>query len=164
MTTTASTPDSDTPEAAAGGVDHRTTGYRNHVAWGLLGLAATASLWWAGTVPGAIGLFAVIGLAFVMWHFLGGRGAWMAVLLLGALMSSLTGWQAITSARCPGAGDELVMSLTKPGVDCSQLRASAASMSVLFGFFAVMAALTPRTVRKARAQAEVREDANGVAY
>ncbi|MBC7460216.1 MAG: hypothetical protein H7287_02535 [Thermoleophilia bacterium] len=162
------TPAHITPDPATtrvnGRVDHRTQGFRNHAAWGLLGLAATASLWWAGTVPGAIGLFVVIGLAFVMWHFLGSRGAWMAVLLLGVIMSSLTGWQAITSARCPGAGDELVMSVTKPGVNCAQLRASAASMSVLFAFFALIAALTPRTVRKARAAAEVREDANGVAY
>ncbi|MCW2950201.1 MAG: hypothetical protein JWN41_1214 [Thermoleophilia bacterium] len=151
------------PDSARSGMaprfpNHRTTGYRNHVAWGLLGLAATASLWWAGTVPGAIGLFAVIGLAFVMWHFLGSRGAWMAVLLLGVIMSSLTGWQAITSARCPGAGDELVMSVTKPGVDCSQLRASAASMSLMFGFFAIMAAAAPFYARKARATADETAD------
>lgn len=140
-------------EASTDRVDHRTEGFRNHIAWGLLGLAMAASFWYAGTVVGALSLFVVIGLAFVLWHYLGARGAWMAVLLLGTVMSSLTGWQAITSARCPGAGDELVMSLSKPGVDCAQLRASAASMSVLFGFFAVMAAAAPFYWRRAQAKA-----------
>jgi len=144
------TPAQSSPDVAAAPASHRTSGYVNHVAWGLLGLAGTASLWWAGTVIGAISLFAVIGLAFVFWSKLGSRGAWMAVLLLGASMSSLTGWQAITAARCPGVGDELVMSVTKPGVNCEELRASATTMSVLFGFFAIMGAIAPFYGRKIR--------------
>ena len=142
------TPAHGTTAASTDRVDHRTHGFRNHLAWGLLGIAGAASFWYAGTVVGAISLFVVIGMAFVLWHFLGSRGSWVAVLLLGGIMSSLTGWQAITSARCPGAGDELVMSLTKPGVNCDQLRASAASMSVLFGFFAIMAAAVPFYARR----------------
>jgi hypothetical protein len=132
-------------------VDHRSEGFRNHVLWGMLGIGSAAALWYAGTVPGAIGLFVAIGLAFPMWYRLGSRGSWMAVLLIGVIISSLTGWQAVTSARCPGAGDELYMQAGKRGVNCNQLRASAASMSVLFGFFAILAALAPFSARKARA-------------
>lgn len=144
------TPAQRSPDVAAAPASHRTEGYLNHVAWGLLGLAGTASLWWAGTVVGALSLFVVIGLAFVFWNRLGSRGAWMAVLLLGASMCGLTAWQAVTAARCPGAGDELVMSVTKPGVNCEELRASATTMSVLFGFFAIMGAIAPFYGRKIR--------------
>ena len=151
--TTADTPPVQAADAEPAPVrpsTYRTTGYRNHVAWGLLGIAAAACLWFAYSIPGAIGLFVVIGLAFVFWYRLGSRGSWMAVLLLGAIMSSILGWQAVTSARCPGNGDVLYMQANKPGVSCDELRASAASMSVLFGFFALMALATPFYARRAR--------------
>lgn len=51
------------------------SGVRPHLAWTLLGAASVACMWFAWSLPGGIGMFVCIGLAFVMWRFLGSRGS-----------------------------------------------------------------------------------------
>lgn len=81
--------------------------YRFHAAWALLGAGSVASLWWAWSIFGAIGLFSCIGLAFLMWYRMSHQGAWVAVAILGLGMAGVLGWQAATSARCPAAGTKV---------------------------------------------------------
>lgn len=119
-----------------------------HLAWGALGAAAAASMWFAYTIPGAIGLFLAIALAFVMWKRLGPRGSWMALIVMGLSMSGVLGWQAATGSRCPPAGTKVFLKEGKPPVSCDEIRASAGSMSVFFGLIALLGVGAPFYARR----------------
>lgn len=124
-------------------------GYRNHVAWGLLGLVGALGMWFAWTVAGAIAMFAAIGAAFVLWKLLGSRGSWMALVVLGLGMSGVLGWQAATGARCPKPGTSVYLRLDRPKVNCEQIRTSAGVMAVLFGVIGLVGIAAPIYARTA---------------
>jgi hypothetical protein len=126
------------------------TDRRPHVAWGLLGAVAIPALWFAWSLPGAAVMFACIAAAFVMWNRLGSRGSWMALVVMGLGMSGLLGWQAATGSRCPAPGTRVFLKENKPPVDCTEIRASAASMSAFFGLVALLGIGAPLYARSMR--------------
>lgn len=111
---------------------------RPHLAWGTLAAVAVPSMWFAWSLPGAAVMFACIGLAFVMWNRMGSRGSWMALVVMGAGMSGLLGWQAVTGTRCPEGDTRVFIKEGKPPIACTDVRASAAVMSVFFGLVALI--------------------------
>ena len=114
-----------------------------HAAWAVLGAVSVVCLWYAWSLPGGIGMFACIWLAFVMWNRLGPRGSWMALVVLGAGMSGVLGWQAVTGSRCPDAGTKVFLKENKPPIGCADVRASAGVMSVFFGLVALIGIAAP---------------------
>jgi len=116
---------------------------RNHVAWFALGVLAVAGLWYAYSVPGAIAMFAAIGLAFIMWYKLGSRGSWITLIVVGVSMSSILGWQAVTGSRCPAPGTKVFLKVGKPPISCDDVRASASVMSLFFALIAVIGIAAP---------------------
>jgi hypothetical protein len=127
---------------------------RPHVAWALLGAASIPAMWFAWSWPGALAMFACIAAAFVMWHRLGPRGSWLALVVMGAGMCGLLGWQAATGSRCPPAGTKVYLKVGKPPVDCTEIRASAASMSMFFGLVALLGLGAPAYARMLRSDQE----------
>lgn len=122
-------------------------GRGRHVAWAALGAASIPALWWAWSLPGAAAMFTLIVAAFVLWERLGPRGSWMALVVMGIGMSGLLGWQAATGSRCPEPGTRVYLKAFKPAVDCSEIRASAASMAALFGLVALIGLGAPLYAR-----------------
>lgn len=116
----------------------RSDSFMPHVVWTALGAASIPAMWWAWSLPGGAAMFALIGLAFVLWNRLGSRGSWMALVVIGAGMSGLLGWQAATGSRCPEPGTRVYLRAFKPSVDCTEIRTNAASMAVLFGLVALI--------------------------
>lgn len=121
-----------------------------YAAWGLLGAIAIPSMWFAWSLPGAIGLFGGIAAAFGLWYKLGSRGSWLALLVMGAGMSGILGWQAATGSRCPEPGTKVFLKLNKPPVDCTEIRTSAASMSAFFAMIALLGIGAPLYARSMR--------------
>lgn len=112
------------------------TGRTPHLLWAILGAVSIAGMWFAWSALGAVALFGSIGMAFVMWHFLGSRGSWMALVVVGFGMSGLLGWQAVSGNRCPPDGQKVFLKEGKPPVGCDEMRTSAAAMAVFFMFVA----------------------------
>ncbi len=125
-----------------------TAGRRPHAIWATLGLVAIPSMWFAYTVLGAIGMFSCIGLAFLLWHRLGSRGSWMALVVVGLGMSGLLGWQAVTGARCPEPGKKVFLKADKPPVGCAEFRAVAGVMGTFFLLLAIGGAAAPFYARR----------------
>lgn len=125
-----------------------TRGLRQHAAWGLLGAVAVPSLWYAWSVPGALLMFACIGLAFVLWYTIGSRGSWVALVVVGAGMSGLLAWESSTGSRCPEGDSRVQLKEGKPEVGCDELRASAAAMGVFFGLVALFGLAVPIYARE----------------
>jgi hypothetical protein len=95
-------------------------------------------------------MFGCIAAAFVMWYRLGSRGSWMALIVMGAGMSGLLGWQAATGSRCPAPGTKVFLKANKPPVDCTEIRTSAGSMSVFFALVALLGIGAPFYARSLR--------------
>lgn len=127
---------------------------RPHLAWGLLGAIAVPSLWYAATVPGALAMFACIGLAFVLWYRMTPRGAWVAMVLLGAGMSGLLAWHAAAGSRCPQGDTKVTLKEGKPPAGCEDIRAGMAAASGLFALLALLGLAAPSYVRNLREPAE----------
>jgi hypothetical protein len=108
------------------------SGRRPHVAWAVLGLLSVASMWFAASVPGAIGIFVCIGAAFALWYGLGSRGSWMALVVIGLGMGGVLGWQAASGARCPAAGTKVFLREDRAPIGCRDVRASAGVMAIFF--------------------------------
>jgi hypothetical protein len=128
-----------------------TTSRLPHVLWVLLGVISVFGMWFAWSTPGAFALFGSIAAAFVLWHFLGARGSWMALIVVGFGMAGLLGWQAATSSRCPADGQKVFLKENKPPVGCAEMRTSAAAMAVFFAFvggLGIGAPLYARSVRR----------------
>lgn len=130
-----------------------------HLAWAALGAAAIPALWWAWAIPGMVAMFVAIGLAFVMWHVLGPRGSWMALVVMGAGMAGLLGWQAATGSRCPAEGTRVFLKENKPSVDCAEIRANAGAMAALFGLVALLGLGAPFYARSIPDDDHDRDDA-----
>jgi hypothetical protein len=110
-----------------------TSGRRPYVAWAVLGALSVVSMWFAASVPGAIGIFACIGAAFALWYGVGSRGWWLALVVVGFGMGGLLGWQALHGgSRCPAAGTKVFMSANRAPISCRDVRASAAVMAIFF--------------------------------
>jgi hypothetical protein len=120
---------------------------RPHLVWGVLGAVAAACMWFAWSLPGGIGMFACIGLAFLLWHVLGPRGSWVALVVVGVSMSGILGWQAVTGSRCPEAGTKVFLRADRAPIGCTDVRASAGAMSVFFGLIALIGLGAPLYVR-----------------
>lgn len=116
---------------------------RNHLAWAALGAMAAIGMWTAYSIPGALAMFAAIGLAFIMWNKLGPRGSWMALVVLGLGMGGVLGWQAAEGSRCPGPDEKIIIKDGKPPVSCDEIRASAGSMSLFFLLIGSMGIAAP---------------------
>lgn len=56
----------------------------------------------------------------------------MALIVIGLGMGGILGWQAATGSRCPQNNGKVYMRLDRPPVDCKQIKASAASLSIFF--------------------------------
>ena len=123
-------------------------GLRPHLIWGLLGICLAAGMWFAWSIPGAIVMFAAIGMAFVLWYRMGSRGSWVALITVGLCMSSVLGWQAATGSRCPEGDREVFMRTDRPPIDCTDVRSSAASMAVFFGIIALIGIAAPLYSRR----------------
>ncbi len=121
-----------------------------HLAWGVLGALTIPAAWYAWSLPGGAAMFAAILAAFALWHVVGARGSWVALVVLGVGMSGLLGWQAATGARCPADGTRVFLKVNKPSVDCTEIRASAASMSAFFGLVALLGVGAPLYARRTR--------------
>ncbi|MCW2955176.1 MAG: hypothetical protein JWO69_45 [Thermoleophilia bacterium] len=121
---------------------------RNHVAWAVLGGVAAAGMWTAYSIPGAIAMFAAIGLAFLMWHKLGRRGSWLALVVMGFAMGGMLAWQAVEGTRCPAPGERIIIKDGKPPVSCDEIRASAGSMAMFFFLIAGIGVGAPLYARK----------------
>ncbi len=122
---------------------------RHHVAWTILGVLAVPGLWFAWSLPGAIVMFGCIAAAFVLWNRLGSRGSWLALIIVGAGMAGVLGWQAATGSRCPAPGTTVFLKEGKPPVGCTEIRASAASMAAFFGLVALIGIAAPIYARTA---------------
>ena len=130
---------------------------RHHMAWAILGLLAVPGLWFAWSLPGAIVMFGCIGGAFVLWNRLGSRGSWLALVIVGAGMAGLLGWQAVTGSRCPEAGTKVFLKEGKPPVGCDEIRASAGSMAAFFALImgiGIGAPIYARSMRETEATAD----------
>lgn len=121
---------------------------RPHLIWGTLGVVLAGCMWWAWSLPGGLGMFACIALAFVLWYRMGPRGSWVAVVAVGVIMSSILGWQAVTGSRCPAPGTEVFLRIDRAPIGCDDVRASAAVMATFFAIIAAMGAFAPVYARK----------------
>ena len=107
-------------------------------AWAVVGLLMALGGWFAFAVWGAVLLLGSIGAAFVVaWRF-GTAGGWIAMAAGGLALSGVLTWAAVTGARCPKPGEHMVIKPGKPAVVCADIRASNASMAVLFGVVGLM--------------------------
>jgi hypothetical protein len=118
-----------------------------HPLWAALGAVSAACMWYAWSLPGGIGMFVCIGLAFLMWHRLGSRGSWLALIVVGVAMSSVLGWQAVTGSRCPHGDDKVFLRADRAPIGCTDVRASAAVMSAFFGIIALIGIAAPLYAR-----------------
>ena len=132
--------------------------YRGHVAWGTLGVAGATGLWFAGFWWGAILMFVSIALAFVMWNRLGPTGSWVALVTLGALMTGVNSYEAVTGSRCPADGQKVFLKANKPPAGCDEMRAGAGSMAAFFLFVTIMGAAAPVYLRRLEAEPTSDED------
>ncbi|MCW2925020.1 MAG: hypothetical protein JWM98_2424 [Thermoleophilia bacterium] len=124
------------------------TGLRAHAMWTLFGLASIASMWFAYTAPGAVAMFVLIGLAFLLWYGLGSRGSWMALIVIGLGMGGLMGWQAVSDSRCPKPGTKVFLKADKPPVGCDEFRAVAGTMAVFCLLLALGGVAAPFYARR----------------
>jgi hypothetical protein len=125
-----------------------TTSLVPHLAWLLLGAVTIPAAWYAWSLPGGIALFTAIAASFVLWHVFGSRGSWVALIVIGVGMSGLLGWQAATGARCPADGTKVFLKENKPPIGCSDVRASATTMSAFFGMVALIGIGAPLYARR----------------
>jgi hypothetical protein len=105
-------------------------------------------MWFAWSVAGAIALFVSICACFITWYRVGSRGAWVAAIVVGTIMTSVLTWQAATGARCPASGERVILKEGKPPVSCSEIRASAGAMAAFFGIVALIGVAAPFYARR----------------
>jgi hypothetical protein len=118
------------------------------IAWIAIGFELAAGLWTSWHPVGAVVLVgAIVAFAAMVWRRKGAY-AWLGLGVCGLAMTAVLGWAALTSARCPAAGEGLEIRPNKPLVMCAELRSSETAMAIMFGLFAAASFAWPTLRRR----------------